>query len=961
MKKVKLTTMTLALLAGTVVAPIVSTATGVEAANAPATTETAEAPEASKEEEPKADDPAETPAPEKKEDVVATPEATKPAAQKEVAAPKMAEVDPATELADAIEAARAEAYARYTADDITYDFYLQLDARIAACQSVEEVNQQIKWMNDNANAELKAAREEAVREVDALLTAHKITDSSRDAYVTRIYAAGTQEQIDVVLGEARAEAALSDARVAAIKEIQGLVDGYGFTQTDSEEFIAKLYDAKTEAEINAIVAEAHAAAEIGAIRYAGLVQLNELLVAGTITTEEYYIYADQIDVANSQEEVDAIVAAANEFVDLKEYKEEAKYTISDLVHEGKIDQEDYYPFADRIDAATNKAEVDQVLADAQTLVELNEAKVEAKKTVLALAHDELITSGDYWNAVDAIEAATTIEEVNAAVAAAQAIADLTTAKNEAIREVDALLEANKITDDSRDDYVVRIQEATSVEEINAVLAEANAEAALSDARVAAIKEIQGLVDGRGFTNDDALVFIEQLYDAKTIDEIDSIVEAAKAFAELNGAKVLAYDELYALLNEGKLSQADYDEFTALVEAATDVAAIDAALAAAQERVALNEAKELAKEVILELAHAELIDSGEYWDFVNAIDAATSIEEVNSIVDEAHQLAALRQAKIDAKDELFFMLTTGDIDLFDFWHFEEVLENAETLEEVAAVVPAAEALVQARISAENELSAFVDEDLLTNTEFRDFVAQTKEVRSAEEVEAIMVEARALADSRRIEEVTESTITVKFVDAEGNEIKESESLTKEVGYTHLFVAPVVEGYEVEGPSSLELTFSDSPQTITFTYNKVAEEVKEGNITVQYLDKDGKEVKAADKYTKEVGTKEVIEAPAIKGYKLVGPSALKVEFVEIDQTVAFTYEKVKDDSGKEEGNGGKEEGNKGNNKGDNKKEDNKKEDNKKDQLPQTGEAAANAGLVAGGILSMLSAAFVFLRKGK
>ena len=34
---------------------------------------------------------------------------------------------------------------------------------------------------------------------------------------------------------------------------------------------------------------------------------------------------------------------------------------------------------------------------------------------------------------------------------------------------------------------------------------------------------------------------------------------------------------------------------------------------------------------------------------------------------------------------------------------------------------------------------------------------------------------------------------------------------------------------------------------------------------------------------------------------------------------------------------------------------------ELPQTGEAAANAGLVAGGILSMLSAAFVFFRKGK
>ncbi|MGF2189239.1 MucBP domain-containing protein [Vagococcus fluvialis] len=824
MKKVKLTTVTLALLAGSVVAPIVSTAAGVEKTQE--TTETVQAANGVEVEG--------TIEKESKTQEEATPKAETPKVET-----KAAEVDPNAELNSAIEVARNEAYARHIAGDITYDAYIQLDQRILACQSVEEVNNMIKYMNDNLNAELAAARENAHREIDELLRNYKISQANRDAYVNRVYASGTQAEIDAVLVEARAEAALFDAKLAAKASIQDLVDGYGFTDEDAIEFFNKVDFAKSEAEVNGVVSEATQAAELGGMRYDAKVQLWDLKLAETITQDEYFVYANQIDAATTQSEIDSILAAAAEFVDLKEYKKEAYYKLSELVHEGKLSMDDYTEFMDELDAATNKAEVDQMLANAQTRVQLNEAKEAAKAKVLELAHAEKINSGEYWTAVRAIDAATTIEEVNAALAEAQAIADLKDAKEAAIRATDAHLNKGAITLEQRDAFVTRIDAATSVEEVNSIMAE---------------------------------------------------VEAA---------------------------------------------------------VALNEAKELAKDVILDLAHAELIDSGEYWDFVNAIDAATSIEEVNSIIDEASELAALRQAQKDAKDELFSMLVTGDLVMADYYHYVDLVENAKSAEEVTEIMADANALVLARETAAAELDGLYKEGFLTLVETNGFQYQMEDVRTAEEVEAIMQEARDLANSRRVAEVTESTVTVHYVDENGKSIKDSESTTKNVGEKHVFEAATIAGYELQGPSSLELTFSDSPQTITFTYAKVEEAKKEGNITVQYLDKDGKEVKESEKLTKKIGTKEIIEAPAVKGYKVVGPSALKVEFVEIDQTVAFTYEKVSED--------------KVTDKEDNKKEDNKKATNKKDELPQTGEAAANAGLVAGGILSMLSAAFVFLRKGK
>ena len=440
MKKVKLTTMTLALLAGTVVAPIVSTAAELEKQATVSSTEVV------KDEVKGEADSTEPVAPETKDEPKGevaqptTPETAKPEA-KTPAAPKAEEraelVDEDAELRDAIQAARDEAYARHIAGDISYDELKEIDARIVACQSVGEVNGIITWMNENINPELKAAKEAAIREVDGF--EHKISTENRDAYVTRIDAAGTQAQIDAVLVEARAEAAFFDAKLDAKTEVQGLVDGYGFTDADALVFQKRIQLATTQAEIDGIVAEAHAAAELGAMRFEAKSQLWKLKLDGTITQDEYFVYANQVDAATTQAEIDAILANAGEFVDLKEYKKEAYYKLSEMTHNENFSIDDYSEFMAELDAATNKAEVDQVLANANARVALNNAKDEAEETVLELAHAELISSGDYWNAIYAIRAATTIEEVNAAVAEAQAIADLTQAKMDAIREVDVSL------------------------------------------------------------------------------------------------------------------------------------------------------------------------------------------------------------------------------------------------------------------------------------------------------------------------------------------------------------------------------------------------------------------------------------------------------------------------------------------------------------------------------------------
>ena len=143
---------------------------------------------------------------------------------------------------------------------------------------------------------------------------------------------------------------------------------------------------------------------------------------------------------------------------------------------------------------------------------------------------------------------------------------------------------------------------------------------------------------------------------------------------------------------------------------------------------------------------------------------------------------------------------------------------------------------------------------------------------------------------IPQIKYGTIVVKFVDENGNEIRGSKTTRDEVGKEFTYDVPEIEGYTINGQTTLTATFTEEEQILTATYTKNQEpEIEYGKIIVKYVDEDGNEIKPAKTYTGEVGKTFTATAPEIDGYELVGNKQLTDTYVTGEKTLTVSYKLV------------------------------------------------------------------------
>ncbi|MBW9324861.1 LPXTG cell wall anchor domain-containing protein, partial [Enterococcus casseliflavus] len=145
-----------------------------------------------------------------------------------------------------------------------------------------------------------------------------------------------------------------------------------------------------------------------------------------------------------------------------------------------------------------------------------------------------------------------------------------------------------------------------------------------------------------------------------------------------------------------------------------------------------------------------------------------------------------------------------------------------------------------------------------------------------------------------------ITVKYVDTEGNEIHDSQTISGSIGESYDASTKnyqlVIEGYTLEEsqlPENLKGVFSETAQIVTYTYTK--NPIPAADIVVEYVDLEGKEIHAANKISGNVGDPYDASTEqyqlTIKGYTLDEsqlPENLKGIFSETAQTVTYIYTK-------------------------------------------------------------------------
>ena len=143
-----------------------------------------------------------------------------------------------------------------------------------------------------------------------------------------------------------------------------------------------------------------------------------------------------------------------------------------------------------------------------------------------------------------------------------------------------------------------------------------------------------------------------------------------------------------------------------------------------------------------------------------------------------------------------------------------------------------------------------------------------------------------------------VTVKYVDTDGNEIHQEQSLTGAVGETYDTTTTdyqlAIDGYTLDStqlPDNMTGTFSDTAQTVTYIYIK--DPIRAADVTVEYVDNEGKEIHESQTLKGNIGEKYDASTPdyqlAIDGYTLDStqlPDNMTGTFSDTAQTVTYIY---------------------------------------------------------------------------
>lgn len=144
------------------------------------------------------------------------------------------------------------------------------------------------------------------------------------------------------------------------------------------------------------------------------------------------------------------------------------------------------------------------------------------------------------------------------------------------------------------------------------------------------------------------------------------------------------------------------------------------------------------------------------------------------------------------------------------------------------------------------------------------------------------------------VDKGTVTVNYVDENGNSVAPSESIKGNVGEAYYTYAKSVDGYTLTGiPANAAGKYTKDNTTVTYKYKKNAvtppAPVEKGTVTVNYVDENGQPITASDNLSGNVGDNYSTSAKTIDGYTLIEtPANASGKYTKGNTTVTYKYKK-------------------------------------------------------------------------
>ena len=156
---------------------------------------------------------------------------------------------------------------------------------------------------------------------------------------------------------------------------------------------------------------------------------------------------------------------------------------------------------------------------------------------------------------------------------------------------------------------------------------------------------------------------------------------------------------------------------------------------------------------------------------------------------------------------------------------------------------------------------------------------------------------------VKPVEKVTVTIQTLDTDGNDLnslvntEESPLIWEaEKGSNVKVEAPVIEGYILQGESTIEFSPIQQDENIVFTYAKEIKPVEKVNITIIPRDEQGNDLSGLVNQDEspllmvvDKNSNIIVSAPVIEGYKIQGYSYQEFYPILQDETVIFTYKET------------------------------------------------------------------------
>ena len=456
-------------------------------------------------------------------------------------------------------------------------------------EKVKELNSAIELLNvelllDDSNLteeeKLERNKERVLKEIEQL---KELTEEEKAEIRTTVEKASTQEELETIVEETYStvekvqEQNLVLAKAEAYAEIGKLEN---INETKAQEYLDEVSKLQTLNEVEKLLEDARAfdksIAELEDVKTQAKAIIDSNLEANNITSEQAEEFKSRIDEAQDKDSINVIldeVAQVYRNDVLAELKQNANDEIDKALEEERIDEAKAAELKGRVEEATDKDTIDEILAGIPSIEEetpeedLEAVKEKAIKEIEELPLTETVNQSYKDNAIQRVKDAETVKEVedilkevkeasvDKPVDGGETEDTLAAYKESAIEKINAL---EKLPEDVKSEFVAEVEKATSEKEVDDVVAKAEAWEAPSDDEDKALEEAKvaakSTIDSLEYLKDERKASYKTKIDlAKTVKEVEDIVKKAETANKNYGPEGLNFDKLTQSIIDGSIA------------------------------------------------------------------------------------------------------------------------------------------------------------------------------------------------------------------------------------------------------------------------------------------------------------------------------------------------------------------------------------------------------------------------